>query len=316
MKKSTSKRLESLSPKNSIYLWERKSDESLQFWTKGSEEHSLIKPTVPKHLNLTGDSLDSPISAPPAYPVSIFERRGILHAAINRLSANFYTHRYRQKFHFLIYTISGEANVIIGRKEHLLKPGMIMIIPSDSEYEMKNNSEWLTLWFHLKKSKEWNGIIGKKIEMRMAKCLEDLYGLVKICMREVYDKRRSFENIDLYAELIRRLLHRELFEGGNLEERVKRFCQSLPNPSFLAAKEAAKSLGISVNMLDRICMKIYGNTFAKHILNSKMTEAKRMLEAGKSIKETANTLGYADRFAFSKAFKRQTGNTPARYIKI
>lgn len=56
-----------------------------------------------------------------------------------------------------------------------------------------------------------------------------------------------------------------------------------------------------------------GMTVGEYILNVRISEAKRMLAAGKTVAETAETCGFPSDSYFIHLFRRETGETPAGY---
>ena len=87
------------------------------------------------------------------------------------------------------------------------------------------------------------------------------------------------------------------------------------NPAFPAnCEKLAAACGTSVNTLCRHFRKATGLPFKTWILNRKMESAAHLLlDREFSIKETADFLGFADRYHFSKVFKKYFGTTPAQF---
>ncbi|WP_050723882.1 helix-turn-helix transcriptional regulator [Microbacterium sp. GCS4] len=56
-----------------------------------------------------------------------------------------------------------------------------------------------------------------------------------------------------------------------------------------------------------------GRSPADYVTEVRIDEAKRMLEAGRSVSETSRTLGYSSDEGFSRAFRRRTGMTPSSW---
>ncbi|MBQ4328429.1 MAG: helix-turn-helix transcriptional regulator [Lentisphaeria bacterium] len=80
--------------------------------------------------------------------------------------------------------------------------------------------------------------------------------------------------------------------------------------------ELARLCGTSVNTLQRQFLKATGLPVKKWLLNRKMEYAVELLMyKGATIKETADKLGFADRYHFSKVFRHYFGISPARFIK-
>lgn len=74
----------------------------------------------------------------------------------------------------------------------------------------------------------------------------------------------------------------------------------------------ARALGLHPKALSRRLAARYV-TFARLVEGERHDRSCRLLEAGRSIDEVARRVGYADATAFSRAFKRWTGTTPAAY---
>ena len=88
------------------------------------------------------------------------------------------------------------------------------------------------------------------------------------------------------------------------------------DPAFPAnCEKLAQECGTSVNTLCRHFRKATGLPFKTWILNRKMENAAHLLRMGYPIKETADMIGFADRYHFSKVFKKYFGTTPARFSK-
>ena len=80
--------------------------------------------------------------------------------------------------------------------------------------------------------------------------------------------------------------------------------------------ELAARCGTTVSTLHRQFIKAAGLPVKTWLLNRKMENAAKMLLCENlSIKETADRLGYADRYHFSKVFKKYFGASPALFRK-
>jgi AraC-like DNA-binding protein len=78
--------------------------------------------------------------------------------------------------------------------------------------------------------------------------------------------------------------------------------------------ELAREFAISERQLSRICNREYGVSAGEYIRSLQMEEAKHLLgDFDLSIADVANKVGYADYYAFCKAFKRMEGSSPAKF---
>ena len=75
----------------------------------------------------------------------------------------------------------------------------------------------------------------------------------------------------------------------------------------------AKAAYLSVNQLCRLFSEHCGTTVAKYITSKRITEAKKMLAAGRSVTETAMLCGFGDYSGFIRVFKKNVGVTPGKY---
>ena len=109
-------------------------------------------------------------------------------------------------------------------------------------------------------------------------------------------------------------LREERREESFFERAVEIFEEDLSR-SF-NCEELARRCGTSVNTLQRQFLAASGLPVKKWLLNRKMEYAVQLLlTEGRSIKETASLLGFADRYHFSKSFKLFFGMPPARFVR-
>ena len=96
--------------------------------------------------------------------------------------------------------------------------------------------------------------------------------------------------------------------------RVKDYIKS----SYMRAirvEEIADSLNLDRRYLSRLFKKETGRTVQDYIISVRMKEAKRLLDEGYGVGETASFCGYSDYCNFSKLFKRECGVSPANWTK-
>lgn len=82
----------------------------------------------------------------------------------------------------------------------------------------------------------------------------------------------------------------------------------------LSINEYASKLNLTVDKLNEICKKNYGQSPKTIILEKKITEAKRLLYfTDLSVKEIAFRLGFEDSSYFSRIFKQKTNLSPSEF---
>lgn len=80
--------------------------------------------------------------------------------------------------------------------------------------------------------------------------------------------------------------------------------------------ELAALLGISTVYFRKLFLRVTGTSPLSYIQDLRIAKAKRMLESDyDNLAEIALSLGYADIYTFSKAFKKHTGLSPTQYMK-
>ena len=81
----------------------------------------------------------------------------------------------------------------------------------------------------------------------------------------------------------------------------------------LTCLQLAEKLALSVSSLEKTVRKYAGAGAMELFLKMKIKRAKELLGEGKSVKETAFTLGFSSPYYFSYAFSRQTGMPPSKW---
>ena len=111
------------------------------------------------------------------------------------------------------------------------------------------------------------------------------------------------------------LIYRRVPEEPGIFEKAVKILESTPSYAG-SCEELARACGTTVNTLHRQFFKAAGLPVKTWLLNRKMENAAKMLlHEGLSIKETADRLGYSDRYHFSKTFKKFFGTSPASFVK-
>jgi AraC-like DNA-binding protein len=98
-----------------------------------------------------------------------------------------------------------------------------------------------------------------------------------------------------------------------LKEAVHAIRSTLSNP--LSVPELAKICHVSEAHFRRLFKAHTGRSPSRYIASLRISEAKRLLATGRSIKETALSLGYADEYYFMRVFRKETGMTAGEFRK-
>ncbi len=79
-------------------------------------------------------------------------------------------------------------------------------------------------------------------------------------------------------------------------------------------RRLARRIGLNLNSFYDLFMNEIGTSPKRYLQNMRLEEARRLLiHTGRTIDEIAVATGYADRYHFSKAFKRFYSSSPAAY---
>lgn len=81
----------------------------------------------------------------------------------------------------------------------------------------------------------------------------------------------------------------------------------------LAVQDVAEYVGLNPSYLSKLFKQKTGHTLQHHILSIRLSESKRCLRLGYSVKESANLCGFQDIANFSKLFKREFGRSPTNW---
>jgi len=116
-----------------------------------------------------------------------------------------------------------------------------------------------------------------------------------------------------HREILAPLLDRALAEAkDDFVSAVKAIVRAQVAAGGGTRKEACAALGVSVYALTTR-LRNSGTSFESLVDGVKRDLAKDMLAKGRMVRETGAALGFADQSAFTRAFKRWTGATPARW---
>ena len=76
----------------------------------------------------------------------------------------------------------------------------------------------------------------------------------------------------------------------------------------------ARTLELSTHYLNTLLKRHLGKTLTRLVLERILTEAKReLIHTSKSVRDIAESLGFADPSYFARLFKRETGQTPSAF---
>lgn len=295
------------------YLWERKTDTSLQLWPKDSKEFSLIKPTVPqKYL---GKGRGAKITSPTSLKFNALALKGIKHSAITEHSAGFYTQRAKENFNFVSFTTGGSATLKIDGKIIKLTKGAFFFASTKSEYVLSVPKKWQMVFFHLPAK---STICSKVYAVVEASHTDEISFLAKKYLEEINSAKPSYSHLESIADLLVYCINDEFVRLDNNTESLSEMILKMPKSLLMmkSAKLVAKELKVSLANLNAEFLRLYSTTCAGYIAELKLSKARKLLAENKlPIGDIAKKCGFASSHSFDKAFFRNMQLTPSEFIR-
>ena len=121
---------------------------------------------------------------------------------------------------------------------------------------------------------------------------------------------------EILVDINRAILEREGVDSRSHSHTAVDLAMDYINKNYgeqMTLDNVAKASFLSVNQLCRLFSEHCGTTVAKYITSKRITEAKKMLAAGKSVTEVAMLCGFGDYSGFIRVFKKNVGVTPGKY---
>lgn len=244
---------------------------------------------------------------------------GVVLAGKSRFRPGMEIRREGHGFHLVFYSLSGGCRLEAGGGRRRIGPGECWFLPAAAGHAYGvDRGSWHSLWFHLRAGPRWQGV------GETPQALEDLSpGMEGLFDGLLYEGRNQFPDSEAagrrYAELLVRLLRRQLGHRGasgaqlaKLERIWAEVETELEAPWNLAG--IAARAGISSVHLHRVMADFYGVSPGALLRRLRMQHARELLlQTRESIGSISEAVGYECPFAFSKAFRRETGVSPTRF---
>lgn len=206
------------------------------------------------------------------------------------------------------------ASLIQNDQEHELNGYQAVLIPPYTTFSTRNRHPFRHFYIHFEADEPFNRV--KR---------EILFFPVEI-VRKIFPRLQEGGD-DMNRKLLLRVLLYEylllippssfLPSGENvLDRRVRKATEIMNgNPAEPRSnRELSRKVGMSLNNFYQLFQKELGTTPKHYLLNQRMEAARKLLLYSEdTIDEIAAQTGYADRYHFSKAFKRFYFIPPAAY---
>lgn len=218
----------------------------------------------------------------------------------------------------LFFAVDGEFIIESVLGKITVKAGEAAVIPSWQDRRLSiENGQSKHLYIRIDDVKKYPHI--DKIEVRKSFYANELVWYA----RHVALAQDPFSDSAEYRfhlfSMIQLLLRREIFSNES-----EAFCKldrlfrllGTNSGSKCSVTFFAQKLGISVSSFYKICMQYYGKSPSRIIAEANMRKATDLLRCTDlSLENISDNLGYANQFAFSKAFKKFMDKSPLQYRK-
>lgn len=137
---------------------------------------------------------------------------------------------------------------------------------------------------------------------------------------KTYGLKTTFGKIAWFEEILLGLMEESVRLGiGSCTELVQRTLARLQEEyaQEISLEEIAQTLGVTPQYLSKIFRQETGRTFKEHLIDLRITEARRLLRGTSlSAREISYAVGYNDPNYFVRLFKKTTGLTPKEYQRV
>lgn len=301
------------------HLWSRRRTGETVIVPIGSRERFLIPPE-PAIERLIRASPPAARLLPPRALVDCLASHGVLLAGISHLKKGYRVERDHVGFHLALFALAGAARCRIGDAEMPFRPGDVLVAPADGIYAYWPKGDWLIQWFHLEPGARWDRLVGAQVVKHRALWA----GPLRVAMEAYLDELGRLRPdsallLQPCAEIAMRTLERELLAGEDPIDRTLRLrmetlwrmVRGTIAQKWDVARLAALAR-LSPPHLHRVCRRLYGRAPMQMVALFRMQRAAELLRhTDFTLAHIADEVGYDGPFAFSKAFKRTIGASPA-----
>ena len=304
------------------YVWQYGGDNDLFRWTEGSTNvylegspllmtESFLKRDAGRHIKRSGKSVPN-----------FFERCGIMRIGFSNKARGYCQIICRQNFMTIFVVESGNLILSCGGKKSVLARGDILLVPPEADFLQirAEKTDASILWAHVKP--DWVGNRESPCGISVKKSVSDAETLLSLAHAyecELFRGKQSPSILANTAQSMTEILCRTAkpedckAPAQAIEAELAKISEG--KTRFRSAEATAKSLAISPETLEKFCRLKYSLSFAKLSIELRLSGAMQMLKNGAGVAETSKKFGYANQYAFSRAFKRHFEMPPSAVRK-
>lgn len=220
--------------------------------------------------------------------------------------------------HMILFTLGGAGRARAGGEDWALEPGSVLLLPATGEQHFWTDGHWSVLWFHLARCAYWDRLVSAP-SLRRAQWASELQTLGRLFLEERARARPDTAwLLESYVKSMALLLERETQMPARTPLEARRpalealwkAVSEHPERSWSLAA-CAQACACSPRTLQAAVREAYGQPLMALVTRLRMERARVLLEhTAWTLAELAAQVGYENAFAFSRAFKRETGQSP------
>lgn len=245
-------------------------------------------------------------------------RYGIQYTGISQAVAGFEFCRFAPLFAVVFGSLSGTGRVLVDGKWRNCAKGDVYITPARvlHAYHAIKGEEWNLCWV------VYEGDIGDRtlLQSKSAYLCKGSSQSLRDAIMGLYDEVHTLNEaaaVHDWVELVD-LSARRLIQERKVDERLVTLWSNVDTE--LARPWTLESLAdyvhLSPEQLRHLCQKHFGCSPMKHLTDLRMKRAAGLLvRTNQKVAVVAADVGYQNAFAFSTAFKRVIGVSPAEFLR-
>ena len=251
--------------------------------------------------------------------VPLLSEFGISLAGISEAQEGFSWRRLYPVDTQVLATVSGEGEVWIDGKWKSIAPGFAYVTPPGMPhaYRAVRRREWNVCWVVYPKNSPRNAVMPFPAvpEIIPFSSRQLWYSLEGACDAAAQETTRS--QTDLWVQIVHHIVIRNLNAARNGGRHSLESLWGALNADLARAwslDDLARLACMNKENLRRVCQRELGMSPMRYLTSLRISRAAELLTStSDKLLSVAERIGYSDPFAFSVAFKRQTGMAPSEF---